>query len=367
MNTLEIRGIISGSPFMEMFGETVTVESRFRAALAKMSGPLELYISSFGGEVTAGNEMINALKAYAATPGNEITVTLGAICASQASVIAVNFPSVKAHANTVIMFHSCHTFACGGPTEMEQAAKLLRIFNQSAIDALTAKGIAGETATAWISGPGETWLSAAEAKSLGIISEIIGENAPPQTLPDEKLVTSLFPGEANAPRRAAACAALKPFSRRTDAVVAVTQTPNGEPAMPTPNKPKAQTDPVTPPVTDPAAEPQTEDVETLKAKVTELEGQLAEKDEKIAELEAALTAAAGEKEKIEARAVKAETSLNQLTGKTLKPGSGASAAQGGDPVATWKEKLASVNGNYVVARKKFPEDYNAYMKAAVPK
>lgn len=376
MNRIEIRGVIVSCPGW-CFGDAaeekgiITSEGSFRTALKKCTGALEVYISSFGGEVVAGNEIINALKAYAATPGNEITITLGAICASQASVIAMNFETVRVHTNTVIMFHSSRTFAAGDPVELEQTAKLLRLFNQSAIDALTAKGIAAETAAAWVNGPGETWLSAAEAKQYGIISEIIGEDAAPQMLPDEKRVASLLPGEANAPKRAAACAALKPFSRRTDAVVAVTTQPqNGDSAM---SKAAVKSE-GTPPPEETQAPETTEDIETLKTQIAEkdatiadLEKQIAEKDTKIAELEAALTAAGDEKKEVEARAVKAEASLNQLTSKTMKPGGGASASASGDPKATWKERLDSCSGNYVVARKKFPDDYKAYMKAAVPK
>lgn len=188
-NQLNIRGVIVGSEFDSAFFADyigkgiITPESKFRAALAGVDAkqPLDLYINSPGGSVFAGNEMANALLDWKKATGQKVHVTLGAMAASMGAVLPVQVAdSVSAHQNSKIMFHGASSIAIGGAGAMKDSAELLGKVNADIQTALVSRyGVNPDEAASWFAEGREKWLTAEDAKKIGLVQNIIGSNAAP--------------------------------------------------------------------------------------------------------------------------------------------------------------------------------------------
>ena len=178
---VEIRGIIVSAWYDdEWFTDLVTKgcitpESSVRKRLSGASGDVDIYINSTGGSVFPGCEMINAIN-EAAARGCKINITVGAMAASMAANIALlaKAQSVKCHANTKFMFHGAMSITDGGKGAHEDGAELLGKINGDIIAALKAKG--ATDCEAWFEEGRMKWLTAGEAKQMGIVDEIIGQS-----------------------------------------------------------------------------------------------------------------------------------------------------------------------------------------------
>jgi ATP-dependent protease ClpP protease subunit len=189
MKRIEIRGVIVPSaydcawlaPYIAkgMF----TPESAIRDALAKAGDDVELYVSSQGGSVFAGNEIINALKQFKAS-GRKLDITVGALAASMAAnIVALAGPvadHVRAHANSKFMFHGAQTITEGGSGAHQDSKTLLDSINADVVVALKKKSPKCSTDFAgWFAEGRMEWLSADQAKQLGLIDEVIdGSDSP---------------------------------------------------------------------------------------------------------------------------------------------------------------------------------------------
>ena len=138
----------------------------------------EVYVSSGGGSTFCGAEIVIALR-NAIARGAKLSVEVGAeACSMAASFVAaaaVSKCKVKAHANSMIMFHSCFCDVEGGPQLHEDVAALLRGVNQSTIEDLKALGITD--CRAWFAEAREKWLTAANALDMGLVGEIAETDA----------------------------------------------------------------------------------------------------------------------------------------------------------------------------------------------
>ena len=181
---IELRGVILDASFdLDWLDEYVekgifTPESRIRSQLkaaAEAGDDVELYISSQGGSVVAGNEIIAAFADY--PHGKSITV--GAFAASMAANIALQAGvPVRAHNNTLFLFHGAWGVTIGGKDAHGDSAKMLDQINEPIRAALAAKGVPADVIEAGFGEGRELTMTAAEAKEWGIVSEIIDEPAP---------------------------------------------------------------------------------------------------------------------------------------------------------------------------------------------
>lgn len=188
-NKLQIRGVIVGSEFDSAWAQTyidkgiITPESRFRSALNACDPmqPLDVYVNSPGGSVFAGNEMANALIDWKRTTGQKVNVTIGAMAASMGAVLPVQAAdTVSAYPNSKIMFHGASSVSVGGEAAMKDTAELLGKINQDIKTALVSRyGANPDEVAQWFAEGREKWLTAAEAKKLGMVTNIIDGKAEP--------------------------------------------------------------------------------------------------------------------------------------------------------------------------------------------
>lgn len=187
-NKIEVRGVIVPSEYDVdfMFGYIqrgmITPESYIRKQIAQADPKkdIDLYINSPGGSVFAGNEMINALQDWAVENKKGFNITIGAMAASMGSAILVNLDSfakkVKAHSNSKIMFHGAWSQAVGGADSMRDSAELLdKINNDIKVKLISKYDLSVEEVDEWFAEGREGWLSADEALEIGMVDEIIGQ------------------------------------------------------------------------------------------------------------------------------------------------------------------------------------------------
>lgn len=137
--------------------------------------PVQVYINSPGGEIASGSEIYSMIRSAAQTRDVKIYV-VGEAC-SAASVIACAAYCEMAP-TAMMMVHCVSTCACGNHGDMEHAAEVLAEADRAICAAYTAKtGMSEEDALALMEH--ETWLSAEQAKELGLIDGIMFEESEP--------------------------------------------------------------------------------------------------------------------------------------------------------------------------------------------
>lgn len=206
---ISIRGVIVGSAYdTEWAADYIqrgifTPESAFRRALAEAGGePVEIYISSQGGDVVAGGEIRNAIAEY---PG-EKCVIVGAFAASMAANIALTAGCpVKAFSNSIFLYHGAWSVCMGGSGAMEDEARILDQINEPIKEALVAHGVPRGTVERGFSEGRAYTMGAREALAYGIVDEIIdGAGEAPATIDPDALGEVLAANGSALPVAAAA-------------------------------------------------------------------------------------------------------------------------------------------------------------------
>lgn len=135
----------------------------------KADEDIELEINSYGGDVFAGIDIMNTLRAH---KGN-VTLTITGIAASAASIIAMGADKIRMFSNTQLMIHNAWTIVAGNAKELRKKADDLDSIGESVlasythrVDAKTVEKLLDE----------ETYLSADKAKELGFVDEIVDGN-----------------------------------------------------------------------------------------------------------------------------------------------------------------------------------------------
>lgn len=151
-----------------------------RAALDASDGTVELYIDSPGGDVLESNAMSLAISEYALRhPEKQYTCTLGSLCASAAANILAKLPAcftVRAYADSLLMWHSCQGVFDGNPQQLRDYAVMMELVNEGVIRALAEKTtLPIEEIKGAFDGGRELWLDAQKAKECGLVAEIIGQ------------------------------------------------------------------------------------------------------------------------------------------------------------------------------------------------
>jgi ATP-dependent Clp protease protease subunit len=184
MNKIHVRGVIVPSSYDGEWANDYIEkgmfipESRLRKQIegADKKQALELYINSPGGSVFAGNEMINAVNAWSKETGQAVNVTVGAMAASMAAAMIVNVKSskVSAHKNSKIMFHGAWSETVGGSEAHKDQADLLAKINNDLKATLVSKyALAPEQVDEWFAEGRAGWVTAEDAKKMGMVSDIV--------------------------------------------------------------------------------------------------------------------------------------------------------------------------------------------------
>lgn len=170
MNEILMYGPI-GPDFWEP--ENAITAKSVMAQLSEISGDVTVRISSGGGDVYEGIDIMNALKGY----DGEVTVIVESLAASAASFIAVGGADrVLMRESSELMIHRAWTFTDGNADDVRktledlerQDSKLARIY----------AGKAGGEIQDWLDAmSAETWYTAEEAVAAGLADGIVAEKS----------------------------------------------------------------------------------------------------------------------------------------------------------------------------------------------
>lgn len=149
------------------FEDDLTPEA-FRKELEAGSGPVTVWLNSYGGDCVAASQIYTMLVDYP----YPVTVKIDGIAASAASVIAMAGSEVLMAPTACMMIHDPMTAAVGNTAEMEKAIGMLTAVKDSIIDAYEIKtGLDRKTLAKMMSE--ETWMDCHKAMELGFADGIL--------------------------------------------------------------------------------------------------------------------------------------------------------------------------------------------------
>lgn len=172
---IEIKGDIiedDSQWIYDWIGWSYTSAKNVKNALNDAKGEsVTLKINSPGGSVFAASEIYTELRNYK----GEVNIEIVGLAASAASVIAMAGKS-KMSPTAQLMVHNVSTCASGDYRDMEHTAEILKNANDTIANAYISKsGMSRDNALELMNK--ESWLTAAKAKELGLIDEIMFEDS----------------------------------------------------------------------------------------------------------------------------------------------------------------------------------------------
>jgi ATP-dependent Clp endopeptidase proteolytic subunit ClpP len=145
---------------------STTAKSFVDELSAISSSEIVIRINSFGGSVSDGLAIYNAIKRHKA----KITVAIDGVAISCASLIAMAGQTVEMAANALMMVHAPWQYAIGNAADLRNQADVLDKFSQAMASSYAGK--TGKTAETVISdlldGP-DHWFTAEEALAEGLV------------------------------------------------------------------------------------------------------------------------------------------------------------------------------------------------------
>ncbi|WP_408935927.1 head maturation protease, ClpP-related [Corynebacterium marquesiae] len=170
MNEILMYGPI-GPDFWEP--ENAITAKSVMAQLSEISGDVTVRISSGGGDVYEGIDIMNALKGH----DGEVTVIVESLAASAASFIAVGGADrVLMRGSSELMIHRAWTFADGNADDVRKTLDDLE--RQDNKLAAIYAGKAGGELQDWLDAmSAETWYTAEEAVAAGLADGIVAEKS----------------------------------------------------------------------------------------------------------------------------------------------------------------------------------------------
>lgn len=134
------------------------------------SEDLEVEINSCGGDISAGSEIYTAIRGY--NKGN-VKINIVGSAFSAGSVIAMAGECYMSP-TAMMMCHKVSSCATGNSNDMDKTSQTLKVADQTIANAYIAKsGMSMKDALKMMAD--ETWLTAQQAKDLGLIDGIMFE------------------------------------------------------------------------------------------------------------------------------------------------------------------------------------------------
>lgn len=154
--------------------DTETSAPSFKDALKELKDvkQITVNINSGGGDVFSGVAIHNMLKSHKA----HVTVKIDGLAASIASVIAMAGDKVIIPRNAMLMIHNAWTFAVGNASDLRKQAEDLEKINSVVINSYLDKNPEIDEDKLRSLMDDETWLTAQEAKDLGLVDVIAEPN-----------------------------------------------------------------------------------------------------------------------------------------------------------------------------------------------
>ena len=172
MKTINIEGMIIKDSAKATYDNAKIKTTSVSDVTSQLTGkePIKLIINSIGGDVFAGNEIFTALKKYEGNIETEII-----FAASIATVIAMASNKIVMSPTGQFMIHNVSTSVEGDYRDMEKSAQTLRNMNAMIASSYKSRMKVSDEELAKMMDD-ETWLNAEQAKSIGLIDEIMFEN-----------------------------------------------------------------------------------------------------------------------------------------------------------------------------------------------
>ncbi|RNM18892.1 MULTISPECIES: head maturation protease, ClpP-related [Staphylococcus] len=165
-NEIDIYGLIDSATI-----EGMTISPQYVRDQLKAMGDVDeviLNINSNGGDVFSGVTIYNMLKRFDA----HITVNVDGLAASIASVIAMAGDTINMPGNAMLMVHNAWTIGEGDSRSFKKQAEDLERINSVVFNSYVDKNPDIDHAILQDYMDEETWLTAKEAKKLGLIDNI---------------------------------------------------------------------------------------------------------------------------------------------------------------------------------------------------
>lgn len=171
MKVIKVNGRIVSDQHKEVYNEMQienTAPNDVISQLPKTNAPVEIHISSGGGDVYAGFEIYTKLKEYK----GKVTVKVLSLAASAASIIAMAGDEILISPVGQIMIHNASTTQTGNQHDMRDVAVFLEEIAQSVINAYELRtGQSREQLQKWMDE--EKFFSAFKAVEYGFADEIM--------------------------------------------------------------------------------------------------------------------------------------------------------------------------------------------------
>ena len=157
---------------MEWWEEDVTPQ-KIKSALDELGDvkSLNIHINSYGGEVFAGNAIVNIIDVYKAKNKCPAYVYIEGIAASMASGIAMVGDKVYMSENSLFMIHKPLSMAFGNANDFEKEIEVLNKVEETLISNYMRKFNGTEEELKQMLAD-EMWLTAEEAVGYGFVDEI---------------------------------------------------------------------------------------------------------------------------------------------------------------------------------------------------
>ncbi len=167
-------------------GSTVDAKA-FVDALGKVAADyLSVRINSYGGSVTDGLAIFNALRRH---PG-AVTIEIDGIAASIASLIAMAGDTVRMAENALMMVHAPWGANLGNAVTMREMADTLDRYAAAMQSSYLRPGVDVTQIEAWLTDGADHWLSAEDALAAGLVDEITPALAIAASVPDRYRIQS---------------------------------------------------------------------------------------------------------------------------------------------------------------------------------
>ncbi|MBC1233634.1 head maturation protease, ClpP-related [Listeria booriae] len=171
MTKIEVKGPIVSSNdkwIYDWLDMEATCPNDVNEALRNVTGEVEVWINSNGGDVFAGSEIYTALKSYA----GQVTVKIVGMAASAASVIAMAGDKVLISPTGQMMIHNVQYGGRGDYRDLQKASDIAKNANVSIANAYQLK--TGKTLDELLNLMGnETWLSPQQTVEMGLADEMM--------------------------------------------------------------------------------------------------------------------------------------------------------------------------------------------------
>ena len=141
---------------------------------------LDIYVNSNGGDVFEAYAMASMIQRFAGYK----TCYIDGMAASAASLIPMVCDKVVMASYASMLIHNMWTVACGNAKELRETADMLDELMKSNRQLYLSRFNAGEDKLIELM-DNETWLSADEAKSYGLVDEITSKKEEDQSSEDE--------------------------------------------------------------------------------------------------------------------------------------------------------------------------------------